>query len=242
MPGSHEGDVPAAGTGEQAAARLSADCERMTAEETVARVLRTVPRVALACSFSAEDMVLLDMVMAIQRDAHVFYLDTDLLFPETYALRDRAVARYGIPGLVRVTADLTVAQQAWRYGDDLWARDPDACCALRKVGPLEKLLADYDGWITGIRRDQSPARSRARSVEWDGRFGLVKVNPLAEWTADQVWRYLTTHDVPYNPLHDQGYPSIGCIHCTRPVDPGADARSGRWSDFSKTECGLHAGG
>ncbi|MHB1956486.1 MAG: phosphoadenylyl-sulfate reductase [Sulfobacillus sp.] len=187
MLGFHEGDVAAADTGKQTVARLSADCGRMTAEETVARVLRTVPRVALACSFGAEDMVLLDMVMAIQRD-------------------------------------------------------PDACCALRKVKPLENLLAGYDGWITGIRRDQSPARSNARAVEWDERFGLVKVNPLADWTMDQVWSYIRTHGVPYNPLHDRGYPSIGCIHCTRAVNPGEDARSGRWSHFAKTECGLHAGG
>ena len=215
-------------------------CEGLPAEEVLARVLRTAPRVALACSFGVEDMVLLDMVMRIDRKATVFYLDTDLLFPETYALRDRAVERYGIPGLRRVAPGLTVKEQAQRHGDRLWERDPDACCALRKVKPLESVLAKCDAWITGIRRDQSPARENAQVVEWDARFGLIKVNPLAAWTIDRVWTYIHAYGVPYNPLHDHGYPSIGCLHCTRPVKPGEDPRSGRWSNFAKTECGLHA--
>lgn len=219
---------------------LALVCEGMAAEEALSHVLRTVPAVALACSFGAEDMVLLDMVMAINREAHIFYLDTDLLFPETYAVRDRAIELYGIPNLQRAASELTVKEQAQRHGDQLWMGNPDACCELRKVKPLQNVLAGYDAWITGIRRDQSPSRRNVRVVEWDARFGLVKVNPLADWTIDQVWAYIHAHGVPYNTLHDNGYPSIGCTHCTRPVKLGEDPRSGRWSNFEKTECGLHA--
>jgi phosphoadenosine phosphosulfate reductase len=201
--------------------------------------LERVPRLALACSFGAEDMVLLDMLMKLDREAEVFYLDTDVLFPETYELIERAVARYGIPNLRQIRPELTLEEQAQQYGEALWARDPNLCCNLRKVQPLTKVLAGLDGWITGIRRDQAPTRANAQVFEVDHKFGLVKVNPLAFWTWDEVWDYIREHDVPYNVLHDQGYPSIGCLHCTRPVKPGEDLRAGRWSGFEKTECGLH---
>lgn len=194
--------------------------------------------VALACSFGAEDVVLVDMMARIQPGARVFYLDTGLLFPETYATRDRVAAHYPVR-LERYASEISLEDQAAQYGDALWSRDPDLCCALRKVEPLRQALAGLKAWITGIRREQAPTRAGARVVEWDRKFGLVKINPLVSWTWRQVWDYILAHGVPYNPLHDQGYPSIGCIHCTRPVRPGEDLRAGRWSGFAKTECGLH---
>lgn len=194
--------------------------------------------IALACSFGAEDVVLVDMASRIRPGVRVFYLDTDLLFPETYETRDRVAARYDVR-LERVRPALSLAEQAGRHGDALWARDPDTCCRVRKVEPLRGVLAGLEAWVTGIRREQSPTRASAAEVEWDHRFGLVKVNPLARWTWDEVWGYIRAHDVPYNPLHDRGYPSIGCMPCTRPVRPGEDPRAGRWPGFAKTECGLH---
>jgi phosphoadenosine phosphosulfate reductase len=197
------------------------------------------PDVVLACSFGGvSGMALLDMALAIEPRLPVFYIDTDFLFPETYATRDRARARYGIEPLA-YRPHLTPAEQAAAYGEALWARDPDRCCALRKVEPTRRALAGRRAWIAGLRRDQSATRQHVPIVAWDAQFGLVKVNPLANWTEAQVWAYIRAHDVPYNPLHAQGYPSLGCTHCTRPVAPGADPRSGRWVGFAKTECGLH---
>ncbi|MCL6455054.1 MAG: phosphoadenylyl-sulfate reductase [Alicyclobacillus sp.] len=213
--------------------------EGASPQEILQDALRLIPNITFACSFGAEDMVLLDMLMALDVRAHVFYLDTNVLFPETYALRDEAVERYGIPNLRQVLPDVTLSEQARVYGEALWARDPNRCCLIRKVQPLERVLSAYDGWITGIRREQAPTRANAKVVEWDAKFGLVKVNPLVRWTEGQVWRYIREHKVPYNPLHDQNYPSIGCLHCTKPVQPGEDPRSGRWAGFDKTECGLH---
>lgn len=197
--------------------------------------------IALACSFGAEDVVLVDMAARIRPGIQVFYLDTGLLFPETYATRDRIAERYPVR-LVRYSPLISVAEQAERHGEALWSRNPDLCCAIRKVEPLRRALAGLQAWITGIRREQAPTRASAGLVEWDARFGLVKINPLAGWRWDQVWHYIREHAVPYNPLHDQNYPSIGCTHCTRPVRPGEDLRAGRWSGFQKTECGLHPGG
>ncbi|MCG0238778.1 MAG: phosphoadenylyl-sulfate reductase [Firmicutes bacterium] len=195
-------------------------------------------RIAIACSFGAEDVVIVHMAAQILPGVRVFYLDTDLLFPETYATRDRVAARYPIR-LEQVRPALSLEEQARRYGDDLWARDPDLCCSLRKVEPLRGVLAGLWAWITGIRREQSPTRAHAREVEWDKKFGLVKVNPLVRWTWEEVWGYIRGNEIPYNPLHDRNYPSIGCIHCTRPVKPGEHFRAGRWAGFQKTECGLH---
>ncbi len=199
------------------------------------------PRMVLACSFGAEDVVLWDMMHRINPQASFFYLDTDFLFPETYAVRDRLIDRYKVSAeqVIRVVSALTPAEQASQFGDLLWVRQPDQCCRIRKVDPLTKMLKNYAAWVTGIRRDQSPTRVTAELVEWDATFGLVKFNPLAAWTNDEVWTYIKAHDVPYNVLHDQYYPSIGCTHCTSPVQPGDDPRSGRWQRLEKTECGLH---
>jgi phosphoadenosine phosphosulfate reductase len=134
---------------------------------------------------------------------------------------------------------LTPQQQAESHGDALWASHPDQCCQLRKVEPLTRVLQGYDAWITGIRRDQAMSRANAGLIEWDQKFELVKVNPLARWTWTDVWTYIKVYEVPYNPLHDRSYPSIGCTYCTAPVASGDDPRAGRWKNFSKTECGLH---
>lgn len=202
---------------------------------------RYAQKIILACSFGAEDVVLVDMVHRINPAVPLFYLDTEFLFPETYATRDQMIERYGlIPAqVIQVKSLLTPQQQAESYGDALWARDPDQCCRLRKVEPLTRILRGYDAWITGIRRDQAPSRANAGLIEWDQKFELVKVNPLARWTWTDVWTYIKVYEVPYNQLHDQNYPSVGCTYCTAPVAPGDDPRAGRWKNFAKTECGLH---
>lgn len=192
----------------------------------------------LASSFGAEDVVLIDMLHKLAPTVPVFYLDTNKHFKETYETRDRLQERYGA-SFLQVLPQLTLEEQAAKHGDRLWEKDPNLCCQIRKVEPLQRILAEYEAWITGIRREQSPTRANAKKVEWDEKFNLVKFNPLADWTHNQVWEYIHQHDVPYNPLHDQHYPSIGCEVCTRQVMPGEDPRAGRWSGFAKTECGLH---
>lgn len=195
----------------------------------------------LACSFGAEDVVLADMMFRVNPHGRLFYLDTDFLFPETFVVRDRLMQRYHLQPnqIIPMKSALSPEEQATQYGEALWLRDPDQCCKLRKVDSLTKILQHYQAWVTGIRRDQSPTRAMAKIVEWDTKFGLVKWNPLATWSWDQVWAYIREHDVPYNALHDQHFPSIGCTHCTAPVLPGENPRSGRWKQFTKTECGLH---
>ncbi len=194
----------------------------------------------LACSFGGPSgIVILDLLHRSGEALPVYYLDTDLLFKETYELVERIRDRYGVdPIAVRPKQSLLEQQQ--RHGEALWARDPDACCALRKVAPQTEFLREYRAWITGIRRDQSAARSAVRALEWDENFHLVKVSPLAEWTESDVWAYVREHDLPYNSLHDDGFPSLGCRPCTRRVAAGEGPRAGRWSGFTKTECGLHA--
>jgi phosphoadenosine phosphosulfate reductase len=197
------------------------------------------PDLTVACSFGGPSgMVLVDMLAQIEPRVEVFYLDTDFLFPETYETRDRVIARYGINAVAYKSA-LTPEEQAAKHGAELWARDPDLCCALRKVEPNARALAGKRAWVTGIRRDQGGGRADAAVVQWDEKFGLVKVLPLARWSEADVWAYIVKHDVPYNPLHDRSYPSIGCTYCTKPVRPGDDPRSGRWQGFDKTECGIH---
>jgi len=212
--------------------------EHQSPEALLEYAVKTFPKIAFACSFGAEDVVLVDMLQKISPKTDIFYLDTDFHFKETYETRDRIAARYGIE-FIQVKSNLTPEEQAEQYGPELWRKDPNLCCNLRKVEPLTRILAKYDAWITGIRRDQAPTRANAKKVEYDTKFGLVKFNPLASWTSDDVWDYIRRHDVIYNPLHDRQYPSIGCEHCTRPVRPGEDPRAGRWSGFDKTECGLH---
>jgi phosphoadenosine phosphosulfate reductase len=211
-------------------------------QDVLAAVIeRYAPKIVVACSFGAEDVVLVDMVHRIHPTVPLFYLDTEFLFPETYATRDRIIQQYGLKPtqVLRVQSLLTPGQQADQYGETLWAKEPDRCCQLRKVEPLTRVLSGFDAWITGIRRDQAPSRANAGLIEWDPKFDLAKVNPLAQWTWADVWTYIRVYEVPYNPLHDHNYPSIGCTHCTAPVAPGDDPRAGRWKNFTKTECGLH---
>jgi phosphoadenosine phosphosulfate reductase len=196
------------------------------------------PRIALATGFGPEGCVLIDMLAKIDPHARIFYLDTSLLFPETYALIKRLEMRYSLSFERRAT-DLSLEAQEQAFGAKLWEREPDRCCQLRKVEPLVVALADLHAWITGIRRDQSTARSTAQVVERDRKFGMIKINPLIRWSSIDVWKYIVTHDVPYNPMHDRGFPSIGCEPCTTAVNVGEDPRAGRWRGVTKTECGLH---
>lgn len=195
--------------------------------------------VALATGMGVEGMALLDMAHRINPDVKVFTGDTEFLFAETYDLIDRVKARYGIK-IERLYSELTPRHQEAAYGKALWESDPDQCCNLRKVEPLRRKLSTLDAWVTAIRRDQTSARAAIRKIDWDQKFDLVKISPLADWTREKVWSYVLENDVPYNPLHDRNYPSIGCTHCTRAVLPGEDQRAGRWSGSGKTECGLHA--
>lgn len=211
-------------------------------QEALAAVIeRYAPKIVLACSFGAEDVVLVDMVHRINPTIPLFYLDTDFLFPETYATRDRIIKHYDLKPdqVLQVKSLLTPERQAQVHGEALWKSDPDRCCQLRKVEPLARALKGFDAWITGIRREQAPSRANAKLIEWDSKFELVKVNPLVNWTWADVWTYIKVYEVPYNELHDRNYPSIGCTHCTTPVMPGEDPRSGRWQGSAKTECGLH---
>ena len=199
---------------------------------------RFAPRLGFANSLDVEGCVLIDLAVEQKIQLDVFTLDTGVLFPETYDLWRRLEARYGIT-VRAVRPVLTIEEQHAAHGDALWTRDPDACCRMRKVEPLAAAAKELDAWITGIRRDQTADRASAAVVERDRRFGIVKINPLVRWTSKDVWRHALERDVPYNPLHDRGYPSIGCAPCTSPVAPGEDPRSGRWRGTGKTECGLH---
>lgn len=191
------------------------------------------PRLTFATGLGAEGCVIIDLIARHQLPIDIFTLDTGVLFPETYALWKRLEERYGIT-IRRVTADHTSVI------DRLWENESDRCCELRKVQPLTRELASFAAWITAIRRDQTPERASAQIVESDRKFGLLKINPLVAWTHDDVWAHLYANDVPYNPLHEQGYPSIGCQPCTSPVVPGENLRAGRWRSVpGKRECGLH---
>ncbi|HWQ15886.1 MAG TPA: phosphoadenylyl-sulfate reductase [Roseiflexaceae bacterium] len=194
--------------------------------------------IVLTCSFGGPSgMVLLDMLARLGRRTPVVFLDTGLLFPETYALAEQAARRYGVT-IERRRPALTLAEQERREGPDLFWRDPDRCCAIRKVAPLAETLRRYRAWVSGIRRDQAESRAATELLQWHARHAVLKIAPLAYWSERDVWRYIHAHQVPYNPLLDQGYPSLGCLPCTRPAS-GADARAGRWSGFAKVECGIH---
>lgn len=211
-----------------------ADVEALSAEGVVELVLdRLHPSVALACSFQKEESVLLHMLLEREPKARVFTLDTHVLFPESYALWRELEQRYGIT--IEVFEGPSLGRQAAAHGDELWARSPDLCCAIRKVAPLASALGGLDGWITGVRRDQSPTRAGTPKLGWDERHELWKASPLADWSDEDVWTYVREHELPVNPLHERGYASIGCTHCTLP----GDGRDGRWAGGDKTECGLH---
>jgi phosphoadenosine phosphosulfate reductase len=214
---------------------LKPDLESASAEEVLAHVVeRFHPRMYVACSFQKEASVIMDMLVKIEPSARFFTLDTGFLFPETTATWKALEERYGIT--VEAAAGISVAEQARLHGDQLWKTDPDACCGIRKVTPLKERLSTVDAWVAGLRREQSPSRATTPKLHWDEKHGLWKANPLADWTERDVWNYIAKHDVPYNRLHDQGYASIGCTHCTLP----SDDRAGRWAGSDKLECGLHS--
>ena len=192
----------------------------------------------MSTGFGPEGIVIMHVLQQVAPEITVFYLDTDLFFPETYALRDKLEQHFGMKFL-RLSASLSLDQQNEQYGPELWSREPDRCCRLRKVEPLRAYLKTKQAWITAIRRDQTGKRASAQAIEWDAANGLVKVNPLVTWSQEQIWTYLNLFELPYNELHHKGYPSIGCAPCTRPVAEGADPRSGRWVGHKKVECGIH---
>ncbi len=195
-------------------------------------------KLVMATGFGPEGIVILDIVQKVAPKTTIFYIDTDLLFPETHTLREKLEARYGIH-FQRISTDLSLKEQARQHGPELWTRDPNLCCRIRKVQPLRAYLKDKRAWITGIRREQTAVRAQSKAIEWDEANGLVKVNPLINWSEAQVWTYIEIFELPVNELHHKGYPSIGCWPCTRPVQDGADPRSGRWVGHKKVECGIH---
>jgi phosphoadenosine phosphosulfate reductase len=205
---------------------LSAEVEAMDAEDAIAwAVERFHPELRFAVSFQKTSSVMLDMALRVAPDARFFYVDTGLLFPETYETRDRLADHFGI--------------EFERVGDDVAQVGADGCCADRKVELMHTALDEVSCWVSGIRRVDSETRANAPKFGWDDRFGLWKLNPLADWDEKQVWNYIKDHHVPYNPLHDQGYPSIGCVPCTTVALNGGGERAGRWAGTDRTECGIH---
>jgi phosphoadenosine phosphosulfate reductase len=187
---------------------------------------------------SMTDALIIHLASQVRPGIDVVFLDTGYHFAETIGTRDAVSVVYPV-NVINVTPAQTVAEQDEEMGPRLYSRNPDLCCYLRKVVPLEKALGPYDAWITGVRREETDARSDTRVVQWDSRREMVKVNPIVDWTADQVDAYIAENGVLVNPLVSEGYPSIGCATCTSRVMPGADARSGRWAGTGKTECGIH---
>jgi len=215
--------------------------------EIVEWTLRRVSgqRMLTTTSFGMEGCALIDMYARFDKPLTVVYLDTMFFFPETYALRDKMIKRYPRLKFVNGGTTLTPEQQAAQYGERLWETNPDLCCRLRKVDPMADVMKDVDVWITGLRRSQSSSRANLRVVDWDWKFQVLKISPLAHWDRGQVWEYVKNKNVPYNILHEQGYPTVGCTHCTKAVPGvaiGEYSRDGRWADKDKTECGLHGDG
>jgi len=193
---------------------------------------------AIASAFGIDGIALIDMASRTWSRLRIFILDTGFLFPETYRLIEQIEQRYKV-AVQRILPAMTPAAQERISGPELWKRNPDLCCQLRKVDPLRQKLTSLQAWVTSIRRDQTPERSSIHKIQWDRQFRLVKINPLADWSAERVWSYIRARELPYNSLHDRHYPSIGCTHCTRAIAPGEGSRAGRWPGFAKRECGLH---
>jgi phosphoadenosine phosphosulfate reductase len=196
------------------------------------------PRLTMATAFGPEGNCIIHMLAGIEPRVRIFNLETGYQFPETLELRELIKEKYGIE-VEYVRAEATVKEYEDEHGGPLYVIRPDQCCEDRKIIPLRKAVAGYEAWISAIRKDQSGERGKASVVQWDAKFNLVKINPLLHWTKKDVWNFITKNDVPYNPLHDRGYPSIGCWPCTAPVGEGEDERAGRWRGTGKKECGLH---
>jgi phosphoadenosine phosphosulfate reductase len=218
--------------------RSLAELEELDAESLLTWAAREFgERLCLTCSWQKQSSVLVHMITSLGLKPAVVELDTHLFFRETYETRERLVARYGLE-LIRPRIP-TIAEQHRAEGPNLWERNPDRCCEMRKVEPLLAALDPFDAWISGIRRDQSPSRAQIRKVQWSDRYGVWKLHPLADWNEKRVWSYIVANEIPYNPLHDLGYRSIGCIPCTRPIRTDEEERAGRWAGSDKLECGLH---
>jgi len=192
----------------------------------------------MTSNFGAEGIVVIDKLARMARLTPIIYLDTGYQFAETDRLKEQLRARYGLE-IIEQRAELSVAEQDRIYGEKLYQHNPDLCCRMRKVEPLEHALKGYRAWIAALRRDQSPTRANIGILEWNARHGLIKINPLATWTRKDVWNYLMRHKLPYNSLYDDGYASIGCQPCTRRVVAGQHERSGRWDGEMRLECGIH---
>jgi phosphoadenosine phosphosulfate reductase len=222
---------------ERLAAQAAEELADAPAEEIVRWAVDTFgPRLCITSSMT--DAVIIHLASKVKSGLDVIFLDTGYHFPETIGTRDAVSAVYPV-NVINVTPSRTVAEQDAELGPRLYGRNPDLCCYFRKVVPLERALDPYDAWITGVRREETNARSDTKAVQWDPRRQMVKVNPIVAWTQDQVDAYIAEQGVLVNPLVYDGYPSIGCATCTMKVAPGADPRSGRWTGTGKTECGIH---
>lgn len=199
---------------------------------------RYAPRFTMATAFGPEGMTIIHMLAELEPSTPIFNLDTGYQFNETLELREEVRRRYGIEVELK-KPKLSVQEYEAANGGPVYKSDPARCCGDRKIAVLRQAAVGFDAWASAIRRDQSPDRAQAPIVGWDKKFGLVKVSPLANWTKQDVWGMISKEKIPYNPLHDQGYTSVGCWPCTRSILPGEDERAGRWSGFAKTECGLH---
>ncbi|ALG07534.1 phosphoadenylyl-sulfate reductase [Kibdelosporangium phytohabitans] len=220
------------------AEKASAELADASAAEALEWTARTFGDSWILAS-NMQDAVLIDLAAKAKPDFDVLFLQTGYHFPETIGLRDAVAATYSGINVVNALPDKTVAEQDAEEGPDLWQRAPDRCCAMRKVVPLRRTLANYDAWVTGVRRVDAPTRADTPIVQWDDRNGLVKINPIAPWTDEEFREYIDRNGILENLLVAEGYLSIGCAPCTAKVAPGADPRSGRWAGQSKTECGLH---
>ncbi|WP_431029361.1 phosphoadenylyl-sulfate reductase [Lysinibacillus sp. LZ02] len=195
--------------------------------------------IVYACSFGIEGIVLIDLISKVKPDAQIVFLDTDVHFKETYETIERVKEKYPQLQIDMKKPALSLEEQAEKYGAALWEREPNQCCHIRKLVPLNETLTASKAWISGLRREQSETRANVEFINLDQRFKSVKVCPLIYWTWKDIWRYVSKHNLPYNPLHDKGYPSIGCETCTKPAFTVEDLRSGRWAGSRKMECGLH---
>ena len=194
--------------------------------------------VIMGTGFGAPGVVLLDILKKINSKIEVFYIDTGILFRETYELKKKLECFYNMK-FKRFSTQIDLDKQDNLYGNELWSRDPNLCCNIRKVMPLKKALSSYNVWLTGIRKSQTKLRQKSEHIEYDERYNVSKINPLIDWTHDEVWNYIKENNLPYNKLHEKGYPSVGCTHCTTSIKPGEDDRAGRWRGSDKIECGLH---
>ena len=219
--------------------QANAELASASAEEVLRWAAMTFGRgLTMATAFGAEGCCIIHMLAKIDPSVRIFNLDTGYQFAETLDLRERLLARYGI-AVEYIRPELSVEEYESEHGGPLYPIRPDQCCHDRKILPLRRAVEGYTAWISAIRRDQTEHRAKAGVVQWDAKFRLVKVNPLLSWTKSDVWRFILDNDIPYNPMHDLGYPSIGCRPCTAPAGESGDERQGRWAGTTKKECGLH---